>query len=134
MLKIAFVLFDGVTFLDFVGFYDVIYNLNQFESSKGVTWDICGLTEEITDELGMKVKVQKIRPHLADYDMVFIPGGLGTRKLRFDETFVSWLREAQDVKYKVSVCTIVTLGSSRRPAGQKSNNASKSIRSVNGVL
>lgn len=105
MLKIAFVLFDGVTFLDFVGFYDVIYNLNQFESSKGVTWDICGLTEEITDELGMKVIVQKIRPHLADYDMVFIPGGLGTRKLRFDETFVSWLREAQDVKYKVSVCT-----------------------------
>ncbi|WP_152394134.1 DJ-1/PfpI family protein [Paenibacillus guangzhouensis] len=104
-MKIAFVLFDGVTFLDFVGFYDVIYNLNQFEASKGISWDICGLTEEITDELGMTVKVQRVRPPLADYDMVFVPGGMGTRKLRYDETFVNWLREAQDVKYKVSVCT-----------------------------
>ncbi|EES71209.1 hypothetical protein POTG_04212 [Paenibacillus sp. oral taxon 786 str. D14] len=54
-MKIGFVLFNGITFLDFIGFYDVIYRLNLFEE-KGTTWDICGLSEEISDELGLTIK------------------------------------------------------------------------------
>ena len=78
-MKMAFILFNGVTFLDFVGFYDVIYRLNLFDQTKGTTWDICGLTEEVTDELGMSVKVNVIKPDLSQYDLVFVPGGMGTR-------------------------------------------------------
>jgi transcriptional regulator GlxA family with amidase domain len=104
-MKIAFVLFNGVTFLDFVGFYDVIYRLNLFEPTKGTSWDICGLTGEVTDELGMNVKVNKIKPDLSEYDMLFVPGGMGTRALRYDDEFVSWLKQAKSVKYKISVCT-----------------------------
>lgn len=104
-MKFALVLFNGVTFLDFVGFYDVIYRLNLFEPSKGTTWDICGLTDEVTDELGMKVKVNVIRPDLSQYDFVFIPGGMGTRKLREDKEFVDWIKTAEAVPYKASVCT-----------------------------
>gem|GEM_PF-2120204 len=40
MMRIALVLFNGVTFLDFAGFYDVIYRLNQLDSSQGTTWDM----------------------------------------------------------------------------------------------
>lgn len=104
-MKIALVLFDGVTFLDFVGFYDVIYRLTQFEKTKHTTWDICGLRDEVTDELGMKVKVNVIRPDLSKYDLVFIPGGMGTRKLKEDEAFVDWIKTAATVTYKLSVCT-----------------------------
>jgi len=104
-LKIALVLFDGVTFLDFVGFYDVIYRLRQFEPTKDTTWDICGLTEEVTDELGMRVSVNVIRPDLSAYDLVFIPGGMGTRKLREDADFIDWIRTAESAEFKVSVCT-----------------------------
>ncbi len=104
-MKIALILFNGVTFLDFVGFYDVIYRLNLFDATKGTTWDICGLSEEVTDELGMKVKVNVIKPDLADYDLVFIPGGMGTRKLKENEVFIDWIRTAESVEYKVSVCT-----------------------------
>lgn len=104
-MKIAFVLFNGVTFLDFVGFYDVIYRLNLFEPTKGTTWDICGLTEEVTDELGMKVKVNVLKPDLGGYDLVFIPGGMGTRKLKDDREFVDWIKTAEPAPYKVSVCT-----------------------------
>lgn len=104
-MKIALVLFNGVTFLDFVGFYDVIYRLNLFEKTRGTTWDICGLTEEVTDELGMRVKVNVIKPDLSEYDLVFIPGGMGTRKLKDDPAFIDWIRTAESVPYKISVCT-----------------------------
>jgi len=104
-MKIAFILFDGVTFLDFVGFYDVITRLKYFESTKDSSWDIVALKEEITDELGMTIKVNQIKPDLTQYDLIFIPGGLGTRALRFDETFVSWIKEAANAQYIVSVCT-----------------------------
>lgn len=104
-MKIAFVLFDGVTFLDFVGFYDVITRLKYFEATKQFSWDICGLKDEITDELGMTVKVNVVKPDLSAYDIVFVPGGFGTRALRYDQPFVDWLKEARNAEYKISVCT-----------------------------
>ncbi|OAB45273.1 DJ-1/PfpI family protein [Paenibacillus glacialis] len=104
-MRIAFVVFNGLTFLDFIGFYDVIYQLNLFDETKGTTWDICGFTEEISDELGLTIKVNKIKPDLSEYDLLFVPGGLGTRELRFDNEFISWLRQAEQVEHIVSVCT-----------------------------
>ncbi|WP_090583698.1 DJ-1/PfpI family protein [Paenibacillus sp. OV219] len=104
-MKIAFILFNGVTFLDFVGFYDVITRLKYFEGTKDVTWDICGMQEEVTDELGMTIKMNKIKPDLSVYDIVFVPGGLGTRQLRFNQEFVIWLKGALNARYIVSVCT-----------------------------
>lgn len=93
MLKMAFILFDGITFLDFAGFYDVIYRLGQFAPGEGLEWDICGVAEEVTDELGLTVKIGTVLPDLSQYDLVFLPGGMGTRRLRTDESFLSWLRE-----------------------------------------
>lgn len=104
-MKIAFVLFDGLTFLDFIGLYDVVYRFNMFEETKGTTWDICGLTEEIKDELGLTIKVGTIKPDLSQYDLVFVPGGMGTRALRYNEEFIAWLKQAANVQYLVSVCT-----------------------------
>ncbi|WP_410769365.1 DJ-1/PfpI family protein [Fontibacillus sp. BL9] len=104
-MKIAFVVFNGLTFLDLIGFYDVIYRLNGFESSKGVAWDFCGPGEEVRDELGLTIKVDLVNPNLSQYDLVFVPGGMGTRQLRFDESFISWLRKAETCRYIVSVCT-----------------------------
>ncbi len=104
-MKIALVLFDGVTFLDFIGFYDVINRLRGFDRTQDTTWDICGLSGEVADELGLSVKVPRIRPDLSEYDMVFVPGGMGTRKLRYDGAFVEWLKGAEKASYLVSVCT-----------------------------
>lgn len=104
-MKIALIVFNGVTFLDLIGFYDVIYRLKMFEPTKDTTWDICGLTEEVTDELGMTIKVNHINNDLAHYDLIFIPGGMGTRKLKDDTNFINWIKTASNVPYKVSVCT-----------------------------
>lgn len=104
-MKIALVVFNGITFLDLIGFYDVIYRLNLFDQTKGTTWDFCGLQDEITDELGLSIKVNKIKPDLSEYDMLFVPGGMGTRQLRFDAEFVEWLKGARNAQYVISVCT-----------------------------
>ncbi|MBD0383437.1 DJ-1/PfpI family protein [Paenibacillus sedimenti] len=104
-MKMAFILFDQMTTLDFIGFYDAVTRLKFLGLGKDVNWDLCATTAQITDELGVSMNIQHIRPDLSAYDLVFIPGGRGTRTLRFNEEFVSWIRTARDVPYKVSVCT-----------------------------
>ncbi|MFD0696415.1 DJ-1/PfpI family protein [Paenibacillus sp. GCM10027628] len=104
-MKMAFILFDQMTTLDFVGFYDAVTRMKFLGLNKDVTWDLCALSEQISDELGISMNIQHIRPDLSSYDLIFIPGGRGTRSLRFNEEFVSWIRVARDVPYKVSVCT-----------------------------
>ncbi|MFB7812590.1 DJ-1/PfpI family protein [Paenibacillus chitinolyticus] len=104
-MKIAFIVFDGITFLDFIGFYDVVNRLHLFDKTKGTTWDICALAPEVKDEQGLTIRAGKIKPDLSEYDLLFVPGGLGTRKLRFQTEFVDWLRQGLEVKHVVSVCT-----------------------------
>lgn len=42
---------------------------------------------------------------LEHYDLVVVPGGLGTRALIHDDEFVQWLRTSEPCRLKVSVCT-----------------------------
>jgi len=101
----AYVLFDGMTTLDLVGFYDAVSRLKILNAKEGVAWDLCADKEEVTDDRGMTFKIDHVRPELSGYDLLFIPGGMATRTLQYDEEFLSWIRSAKDVPYKVSVCT-----------------------------
>lgn len=103
-MKMAFVQFNGMTALDLIGFYDTVMRLPGF-STTSVSADLCAVSEEVSDDYGLTIKTQKVMPNLADYDLVFVPGGFGTRKLREDTAFISWLQTASTVEYKVSVCT-----------------------------
>jgi len=104
-MKIAYVLFDKMTTLDFVGFYDAVSWLRILNVLEGVSWDLCATKEEVTDDRGMTVKVKHVYPDLTKYDLIFIPGGMSTRELRYNNEFVSWIQTASNVEYKVSVCT-----------------------------
>jgi transcriptional regulator GlxA family with amidase domain len=104
-MKIAFILFDQVTALDFVGFYEAVTWMGILNAKENVSWDFCANQEEITDDRGLTFKVNRVNPELSEYDLIFVPGGLSTRKLRFDTEFIGWLQTAHDVEYKISVCT-----------------------------
>ncbi|KRE52168.1 DJ-1/PfpI family protein [Paenibacillus sp. Soil724D2] len=104
-MKMAFVLFDGMTTLDFAGFYEAITWMGIMGAKENVTWDFCSNKEEITDDRGLTVKVTHVYPDLSDYDLLFVPGGFSTRSLRFDSAFITWLQTSANVTYKVSVCT-----------------------------
>ncbi|MBY9079670.1 DJ-1/PfpI family protein [Paenibacillus sp. HN-1] len=104
-MNIAFVLFNGVTFLDFAGFYDVIIRLRHFEPYTGLQWDVCAASDSVRDDQGLEIRPGRVLPDLSGYDLVFVPGGWGTRSLRHDPDFVSWLKGAGQAEWIVSVCT-----------------------------
>ncbi|WJH33693.1 DJ-1/PfpI family protein [Paenibacillus sp. CC-CFT747] len=104
-MKMAFVLFDGMTFMDLAGFYEAITWLGILKIKENVSWRFCADQPEVKDDRGMKVKADLVLPPLSQFDLVFLPGGMATRKLRFDEAFMEWIRTAESVPYKVSVCT-----------------------------
>ncbi|MCD9020949.1 DJ-1/PfpI family protein [Cohnella silvisoli] len=104
-MRIAIIVFDQMTTLDFAGFYEAIPWMLILKAKEEVSWELCSNKEEITDDRGMTIKVKQVYPDLSQFNIVFIPGGLSTRKLRFDIEFISWIQSARNAEYKVSVCT-----------------------------
>lgn len=104
-MKMAFILFDGMTSLDLTGFTEAITWLGILNAVENVSWDFCGIKEEVIDDRGMTIKINNVCGYLSQYDLIFVPGGMTTRPFRNDEEFLLWLQKAKDVKYKVSVCS-----------------------------
>jgi transcriptional regulator GlxA family with amidase domain len=105
VMKAAFIVFDGMTALDFIGFYDPITRLKSMQILDDFEWRVCSLTREITDDRGLRMEADTVGGSLGAYDMLVVPGGYGTRKLQHDETFMAWLKTARAVPLKISVCT-----------------------------
>jgi cyclohexyl-isocyanide hydratase len=104
-MKIAYILFNEITLLDFIGVYDPIKNIKTKGFIENLSWELCATTKTIADSFGLKINIDKIKPDLSNYDMVIVPGGYGTRKLQRDTEFIDWLKTAKNVEYLVSVCT-----------------------------
>lgn len=104
-MKIAFIIFDGMTALDFIGVYDPITRLRTMGFIPELEWDVCAYSPEVRDGTGLLFAPTRVGEPLQDYDMVIVPGGFGTRKLVEDTGFIQWLRTAKPCRFKVSVCT-----------------------------
>jgi len=113
-MKIAYILFDGITWLDFIGIYDPISRLKSMDYLPDLTWDICSFTNSVTDNFGLEIKPNNIQNSLSNYDAIIIPGGFGTRQLQFDKDFINWIKTSENAKYKISICTgSLILGAAR---------------------
>ena len=104
-MKAAFIVFDRVTSLDFIGFYDPVTRLKSMDIMRDFEWRICATAGQVVDDRGLKMAVDAVGEPLGSYDMVFVPGGFGTRTLQHDREFVDWLKTAGSARLKVSVCT-----------------------------
>lgn len=104
-MKIAFIIFDGITWLDLIGIYDPISRLKAYQYIPELEWDFCSMEKSAKDSFGTEILASKIKPDLSNYDMIIIPGGFGTRELRYEEEFIEWIKSAENVTYKVSICT-----------------------------
>ncbi|HUQ67008.1 MAG TPA: DJ-1/PfpI family protein [Flavitalea sp.] len=104
-MKIAYIIFNGVTWLDFIGFYDAVSRLKSMNFMIDLSWDICSYTDTGADNFGLKIIPDKVLPDLKIYNAIFIPGGHGTRTLIHDTAFLNWIRTGKDAEYKFSVCT-----------------------------
>ena len=104
-MRAAFVIFDRMTALDFVGAYDPLTRLKSMQLVSSFEWDLCALAETVADDKGMTFTPGVVAKPLGTYDMVFVPGGFGTRALQHDRSFIDWLATAAPVPLKTSVCT-----------------------------
>lgn len=104
-MKIAYIIFDGITWLDLVGVYEPLSKLKSNNFLPDLSWDICGFTAKCKDLFGFEVNASLVQNDLSQYDAIIVPGGMGTRQLQQDEIFIRWLQTATQVKNKISICT-----------------------------
>jgi len=104
-MKLAYIIFDGITWLDFIGVYEPISKLKSNNYLPDLEWDICSNTATASDLFGLSVTAGKTNEPLDKYDVIIVPGGIGTRKLQYDEPFLDWIRTAKNATWKVSICT-----------------------------
>jgi transcriptional regulator GlxA family with amidase domain len=104
-MKAALVLFDRLTALDFVGFYDPLTRLKSMKIMPDFEWSLCALQGSVSDDRGLRFTPDRVGKPLAGFDLLFVPGGYGTRPLMEDASFLDWLRTAAEVPLKISVCT-----------------------------
>jgi len=104
-MKAAFVMFERMTSLDFVGFYDPVTRLKTMKIMEDFEWRLCSATQRVVDDRGLRFEADAVAEPLDSYDILFIPGGFGTRSLQHDRGYLDWLQTARAVPLKVSVCT-----------------------------
>ena len=120
-MKTAFIIFDRMTALDLIGVYDPLTRLKSMNFVPEFNWRMCAFTEGVSDDKGLRFIPDRVAESLGGYDLLVVPGGLGTRSLQHDQAFIEWLRSAEPVKLKASVCTgALLLGAAGFLAGKRS--------------
>lgn len=104
-MQIAILVYQNLTLLDLVGFTDAVQRLKSMKMISNLELTYCAFEEPITDNFGFGIRVDKIKPDLATFDVVFVPGGLGSRVLLSNSEFLDWIRTAYRVPLKAAVCT-----------------------------
>ncbi len=105
--RIGFVAFEGMTLLDLVGALDPLSRIRSmgFDDSSSCEVIAGTLGSAVWEGHGAKLRVQRVRPSLAEFDLVVLPGGAGTRQLVKDTAFVRWLGTFPSNRLATSVCT-----------------------------
>ena len=104
-MRVAFIIYDEMTALDFVGVYDPVTRLKTMGFLPDLQWEICAYSKDVGDGIGLRFIPTKVGESLQHYDIVIVPGGFGSRKRVDEPEFIEWLRTARLCKLKVSVCT-----------------------------
>ncbi len=101
-MKIAILIFDGLTALDAIGPYEVLRSVPGWE----VEFVAKRRGEIRTDSGALGLSANRSLEEANDPDIVLVPGGQGNRPLLKDEEVLTWLREVdRGTKWTTSVCT-----------------------------
>ena len=103
-MKIAFVIYEGITLLDFAGVYDPLTRLKTMHFLDDLTWDVCACREKVRSTEGAMLVPDRVDNDLAGYDYVILPGGDGIKDLMQDKAFLHWITVASDTTTVVAVC------------------------------
>jgi len=106
--RTALLAFPGLTALDLVGVYDALRRIAPMGIDRGATPRIVGTHATVQDETGLTLIPDGVYEDLKDFDLLVVPGGLGTRRLMHDERLLDYLRgwgRGARARPVASVCT-----------------------------
>ena len=103
-MRVAFVIYDRMTLLDFAGVYDPVTRLRTMGFVPDLAYDICARTEQVRSAEGAELHAGVVAGDLSAYDLVIIPGGDGIRDLMKDPVFLRWIAVASATTTVASVC------------------------------
>ena len=103
--RIALVAFPRLTFLDLIGVYDALRRVTPMGVAPDVSVSLIGTEAEVVDDSGLVVRAHTVYEDLAGYDLLFLPGGFGTRTLMKESRFVDYLKTWGPARPLASVCT-----------------------------
>jgi cyclohexyl-isocyanide hydratase len=103
-MKIAFVIYDGITLLDFAGVFDPVTRLKSMGFRPDLHWDLCARKEIVRSSEGVVLSPDRVGGSLAEYDYVIIPGGDGIKGLMRDTVFLNWIGVASGTTTIAALC------------------------------
>lgn len=103
--RIALLAFRHLTFLDLIGAYDALRRVPAMDVDPEVRLTIVGTEPEIVDDSGLVIRPDAVYADLAPFDLLYVPGGFGTRTLMHEARFIDYLRTWGDARPAASVCT-----------------------------
>ena len=99
--KIAFLIYPGMTQLDFIGPAEVLRRMPDADVK--LVWKTL---DPVEADCGISFLPHVTLDDPAQYDMICVPGGFSCSELMEDEAVLSWLRDQADAaRYVTSVCT-----------------------------
>lgn len=124
----GFVAFEGMTLLDLVGPLDAVSRIASMGFDPTSTTEVIALTHSgqnaetrprVWSGSGASFAASRYRPELDDFDVLIVPGGLGTRELARDGELTAYLSTFPANRLVASVCTgALLLGAMGRLAGK----------------
>ena len=104
-MRAAFVIFEGMTSLDFIGAFDPISRLRWNGILPDLEWAICARSDRVDDANRLGFHSDSVAEPLSGYDLVVVPGGMATRSLIREAPFLAWIASASESGLLASVCT-----------------------------
>jgi len=101
-MRVAFLLYEGFTALDWVGPYDVLVTLPDVEPLL-----VAERAGPVRDKAGaIEVSASHSFEQVREPDVLVVPGGLGNRVLLDHEPLLAWIRAVHaSAQWTTSVCT-----------------------------
>jgi transcriptional regulator GlxA family with amidase domain len=108
---VGILLFDGVEVLDFAGPFEVfsVTTLNYGQPDQYQPFQVSTISETgemVTATNGLKIVPDFSIANAPHFDLIVIPGGMGTRREVDNASLLNWIKERNEqVQWMTSVCT-----------------------------
>ncbi|MGO8995427.1 MAG: DUF952 domain-containing protein [Polyangiaceae bacterium] len=118
--RFGFVAFAGMTLLDLVAPLDAVSRIASMGFDETSCCVVVAAHADVWRGAEAELRVTRVRPSLAELDVLVVPGGLAARELVKDREIVDWLASFPASRLAASVCTgALLLGAAGRLRGRR---------------